>query len=41
MVDFEQEFKTRHADWIHFTKMMKWLSLVVVIVMVLLALFRT
>jgi len=39
MVDFEEEFQTRHAGWVHFSKLMLWSTILVIAVLVLMAVF--
>ena len=39
MVDFEEEFQTRHAGWVHFSKLMLWSTILVIGVLVLMAVF--
>lgn len=39
MVDFEEEFQTRHAGWVHFTKLMQWSTILVIAILVLMGVF--
>ena len=39
MVDFEDEFQTRHAGWVHFAKLMQWSTALVIVILVLMAIF--
>jgi hypothetical protein len=39
MVDFEEEFQTRHAGWVQFTKLMQWSSILVIVILVLMGIF--
>lgn len=39
MVNFEEEFQTRHAGWLQFSKLMLWSTILVVVLLVLMAIF--